>query len=107
MNDFTKTLIIAIVVSAVAVVLCLGIIYYIALNWSKLIRRVTPDRWAMPESEKTTWPQPRKSYESGFSSPMSSPVSSPRSSRMSTEPMLNKFTPYNNEPITPPRNVRT
>ncbi|KAI0128058.1 hypothetical protein F4776DRAFT_629082 [Hypoxylon sp. NC0597] len=103
MDDFPKTLIIAIVVSAVAVILFLGIIYYVALNWSKLIRRVTPDRWAMPESEKTTWPQPRKSYESGFSSPMSSP----RSSRMSTEPMINNFTSCHNEPITPPRNVRT
>ncbi|KAI1416983.1 hypothetical protein F5Y13DRAFT_153504 [Hypoxylon sp. FL1857] len=102
MDDFPKTLIIAIVVSAVVVVLTLGIIYYIALNWSKLLRRVTPDRWATPESEKA-WPQPRKSYESGFSSPMSSP----RSSRMSTEPMIGNFTSYNKEPITPPRNVKT
>ncbi|KAI1141902.1 hypothetical protein F5Y05DRAFT_209480 [Hypoxylon sp. FL0543] len=101
MDDFPKTLIIAIVVTAVVVVLVLGIIYYVALNWSKLLRRVTPDRWATPESEKTTWP--RKSYESGFSSPMSSP----RSSRFSTEPMINNFTSYNHEPITPPRNVKT
>ncbi|KAI1379588.1 hypothetical protein F4677DRAFT_337349 [Hypoxylon crocopeplum] len=102
MDDFPKTLIIAIVVSAVAVVVFLGLIYYIALNWSKLIRRATPNRWATPPSEKAAWPQPRKSDESDFVSP----ISSPRSSRMSSEPMISKFQSFNNEPITPPRNVK-
>ncbi|KAI0841233.1 hypothetical protein F5Y06DRAFT_293722 [Hypoxylon sp. FL0890] len=107
MDDFPKTLVIAIVVSAVAVVLVLGIIYYIALNWANLLRRVTPDRWATPESERATWPQPRKSFESGFSTPISSPIPSPRSSKMNPEQMINNFTPSNNEPVVPPRNVKT
>ncbi|KAI2621226.1 hypothetical protein GGR54DRAFT_639359 [Hypoxylon sp. NC1633] len=100
---FEKTLIIAIVVSVVAVVVFLGVIYFIALNWTKLIRRGTPDDgWATPPSEKSAWPQPRKSGESIFSSP----VSSPRSSRMSTDPNMNKFTSYKDVPITPPPNVK-
>ncbi|KAI1397568.1 hypothetical protein F4819DRAFT_77148 [Hypoxylon fuscum] len=105
-GDFAKTLIIAIVVSAVCVVIVAGLIYYIALNWSMLIRRATPNRWSTAsESEKVIWPEPRKSSESGFSSPIASPTSSPRSSRMSSDPFMNKFRAHHEEPITPPRNV--
>ncbi|XXG98922.1 hypothetical protein Hte_005254 [Hypoxylon texense] len=121
-GDFTKTFIIALVASAVAVVVFTGLIYYIALNWSMLIRRATPNRWASPPSEKTTWPQPRTSDESksdeskidfAHFSPVSSPSSSVRSSRGSNEPMLKKSEARHNdmliepvEPVTPPRSVK-
>ncbi|KAI1776663.1 hypothetical protein F4818DRAFT_411341 [Hypoxylon cercidicola] len=115
-GDFTKTFIIALVVSAVAVVVFTGLIYYIALNWAMLIRRATPKRWESPpsESEKTTWPQPRASDESkaGFthSSPISSRVSSWRSSRGSNEPIFKKSEASHNDmpidPVTPPRSVK-
>ncbi|KAI0388039.1 hypothetical protein F5Y04DRAFT_241547 [Hypomontagnella monticulosa] len=100
-DDFAKTLIIAIVVAAVVVVIVTGLLYYVATNWTKWLRRDTHDQYGIPPSEKA-WPQPRKSGESGFWSPMSSP----RSSRMSSEPMMQKFARYNDEPITPPRKAR-
>ncbi|KAI1102351.1 hypothetical protein F4804DRAFT_334360 [Jackrogersella minutella] len=99
---FAKTLVIAIVVTVVSVLAFFAIIYYIALNWSKIIRRATPDRWASPPSEKTVWPQQRTSGESYFSSP----IPSPRSSRMSGDPMSSNLKSFQDEPITPPRNVK-
>ncbi|KAI1660846.1 hypothetical protein F4813DRAFT_386256 [Daldinia decipiens] len=110
MADFTKSLIIGLVVCAVVVVISVCLIYYLALNWSKLVRRIAPNRWAEPQSEKAEWPQPRKSIETDFSptpSPTSSPRSSPRSSRMSTDPMIGHFKSHNDEPITPPPNVKS
>ncbi|KAI8965618.1 hypothetical protein F5Y11DRAFT_275178 [Daldinia sp. FL1419] len=106
MDDFPKNLIIGIVVCAVVVVVSIGLIYYLALNWSKLVRRVAPNRWAEPESEKAEWPQPRKSIETDFS-PSSSPTSSPRSSRMSTDPMIGHFKSHHDGQITPPPNVKS
>lgn len=119
-GDFTKTFVIALVASAVAVVVFTGLLYYIALNWSMLLRRATPNRWSSPPSEKTTWPQPRTSDESkiDFShfSPVSSPSFSLRSSRGSNEPMFKKSEAMHNdmlvesvepvEPVTPPRSVK-
>ncbi|OTB10554.1 hypothetical protein K445DRAFT_322902 [Daldinia sp. EC12] len=105
MDDFPKNLIIGIVVCAVVVVVSVCLIYYLALNWSKIVRRVAPNRWAEPQSEKTEWPQPTKSSEIDFS-PVSSPTSSPRSSRMSTDPMIGHSKAYDDEPITPPRNAK-
>ncbi|KAI1764279.1 hypothetical protein GGR53DRAFT_328495 [Hypoxylon sp. FL1150] len=113
-GDFTKTFIIALVCSAIAVVVFTGLLYYIALNWSSLIRRATPNRWQSPPSEKTTWPQPRTSEESkidfSYFSPVSSPASSLRSSRGSNIPMLKKSEAQHHdmliEPVTPPRSVK-
>ncbi|KAI6084446.1 hypothetical protein F4821DRAFT_242877 [Hypoxylon rubiginosum] len=117
-GDFTKTFIIALVCSAIAVVAFTGLLYYIALNWAKLIRIATPNRWRSPPSEKTTWPQPRTSdveSKGDFShfSPVSSPTSSVRSSRGSNEPMLKKSEAQHHDmliepvsPVTPPQSVQ-
>ncbi|KAI1470403.1 uncharacterized protein F4812DRAFT_456411 [Daldinia caldariorum] len=105
MDDFPKNLIIGIVVSAVVVVVSICLIYYLALNWSKLVRRVAPNRFAEPPSEKTEWPQLGKSVETDFS-PTSSSISSPRSSRMSPDPVISHFKSDDGEPITPPPNVK-
>ncbi|KAI0889262.1 uncharacterized protein GGS22DRAFT_69300 [Annulohypoxylon maeteangense] len=101
MAGFAKTLIVAIVVCIVVVVIVTGLLIYIALNWSKILRRVTPDRWASPPSEKSTWPEPRPSGEF-----VPSPISSTRSSRFSADPMMTKFTEGQGESITPPPNVK-
>ncbi|KAI1646020.1 uncharacterized protein F4817DRAFT_155286 [Daldinia loculata] len=105
MDDFPKNLIIGLVVCAVVVVVSVCLIYYLALNWSKVVRRISPNRWAEPQSEKAEWPQPRKSIETDFS-PTSSPTSSPRSSKMSTDPVIGHFKTHDDEPITPPSNVK-
>ncbi|KAI1386718.1 uncharacterized protein F4822DRAFT_324989 [Hypoxylon trugodes] len=99
MDDFPKTLIIAIVVSVIVVLVVFGLILYLALNWTRIVHRGRRNSW--PETEKA-WPQMSKSDESYYSSP----VSSPRSSRMSSEPMVNNFNAYDESPITPPRNVK-
>ncbi|KAI1460334.1 hypothetical protein F4805DRAFT_390856 [Annulohypoxylon moriforme] len=101
MAGFAKTLIVAIVVCIVVVVIVTALLIYIALNWSKILRRVTPNRFATPPSEKPTWPEPRPSSEF-----VSSPVSSTRSSRFSADPMMTKFTADHGETITPPPNVK-
>ncbi|KAI1206465.1 uncharacterized protein F4807DRAFT_232655 [Annulohypoxylon truncatum] len=102
MAGFAKTLIVAIVVCIIVVVVVTGLLIFIALNWSKILRRVTPDRWASPPSEKSTWPEPRPSSEIVSSSP----VTSTRSSRFSADPMMTKFTSEHGEGITPPPNVK-
>ncbi|KAI0844092.1 hypothetical protein F5Y00DRAFT_210956 [Daldinia vernicosa] len=105
MDDFPKNLIIGLVVCAVVVVVSACLIYYLALNWSKVVRRIAPNRWTEPQSEKAEWPQPRKSIETDFS-PTSSPISSLRSSRMSPEPMIGHVKSHHDEPIIPPPNVK-
>ncbi|KAI2607078.1 uncharacterized protein GGS25DRAFT_317699 [Hypoxylon fragiforme] len=112
MADFSKTLIVAIVASIVAVIAAFGLIYYLALNWTKLLRRGKPDPWDK-DAEKS-WPKPRKSGEANVSF-SSSPASSPRSSRMGDDPVTGSSSssklqePINgggSEPITPPRNAK-
>ncbi|KAI0007087.1 hypothetical protein F4779DRAFT_619969 [Xylariaceae sp. FL0662B] len=88
MDDFPRTLIIALVVSAIVVVVLTGLIYYLALNWARIARRIAPESWTTPPSEKARWPQSRESIETSTPSPASSPGSSPRWSKMSTDPML-------------------
>ncbi|KAI0172200.1 hypothetical protein GGR52DRAFT_549391 [Hypoxylon sp. FL1284] len=114
-GDFTKTFVVALVVSAIAVVAFLLIIYYVAQNWSRWVRRSAPNQFETPPSEKVTWPQPRESGEtkseiSPVVSPVSSPMSSLRSSRGSNDPILKKYDASHDdmaiEPVTPPRNVR-
>lgn len=85
MGGFETTLITAIVASVVSVLAFLGLTLVVALYWSSIARKIAPNRFAEPESEKA-WPS-SKSFETGSSvisgSPRSSPSppSSPRSSR--------------------------
>ncbi|KAI0900132.1 hypothetical protein F4806DRAFT_278883 [Annulohypoxylon nitens] len=100
MADFAKTLIVAIVVCIVVVLVVTALLIYIALNWAKIIRIVSRDRWT-PPSEKPTWPEPRPSSEFA-----PSPISSTRSSRFSADPMMTKFTTEHGQTLTPPPNVK-
>ncbi|KAI1504612.1 hypothetical protein F5X99DRAFT_20301 [Biscogniauxia marginata] len=99
MDDFPKNLIVAIVISVVAVAIGGGLIFLFALHWSRVVQSVTPESWKTPKSEKA-WPQSRGSVETGYtSSPVdsppqswstTSPTASPRSSGMSGATMLKK-----------------
>ncbi|KAI5865177.1 hypothetical protein GGS23DRAFT_413087 [Durotheca rogersii] len=103
MNDFTRTLVVGLVVSVVSVAALFGLIYFAATNWTRLLRRRDgPDRWPTPSSEKPAWPD---ATDSTFSS--STP--SPRASGMSTVPMVNgkpKGPNHPGEPVTPPPMAR-
>ncbi|KAI1369560.1 hypothetical protein F5Y08DRAFT_97167 [Xylaria arbuscula] len=96
MGGFETTLITAIVASVVSVLAFLGLTLVVALYWSSIARRVAPNRFREPESEKA-WPSSTKSFDAGSSvisgSPRSSPSppSSPRSSRMANaDPVMPK-----------------
>ncbi|TGJ83680.1 hypothetical protein E0Z10_g5055 [Xylaria hypoxylon] len=96
MADFTSTLTTAIVASIVSVLAFLGIVLVLALYWSRIVRRIAPNRFAEPMSEKS-WPSSRGSdtnsampAASARSSPIPSPTSSPRSSTITNDPMLPK-----------------
>ncbi|KAI1294516.1 hypothetical protein F5Y03DRAFT_399448 [Xylaria venustula] len=83
--SFESTLITAIVASIVAVLAVLGLILVLALYWTNIARRVAPNRFAEPMSEKS-WPSSSRSSQADSSiltaSPPSSPSNSPRSSRI-------------------------
>ncbi|KAI5926310.1 hypothetical protein F4810DRAFT_707918 [Camillea tinctor] len=86
MDDFPRNLIVAIVVSAIAVTIGGGLIFLFALHWARVVRKVTPESWHTPKSEKA-WPKSRDSVDTGSPvdspqswSPTSSAHSSPRSS---------------------------
>ncbi|KAI1755142.1 hypothetical protein F4782DRAFT_527867 [Xylaria castorea] len=90
MSSFESTLVTAIVAAIVSVLGFLGITIVIALYWSSIARRIAPNRFAEPVSEKS-WPSSRSSIEAHsamMSSPGSSPAPSPRSSRISNEQVL-------------------
>ncbi|GAW12218.1 hypothetical protein EKO27_g503 [Xylaria grammica] len=96
MAGFANTLITAIVASIIAVLGFLGIILVLALYWSNIVRRIAPNRFPEPMSEKS-WPSSRGSdvdssvlSASHGSSPIPSPRSSPRSSTISNDPVLPK-----------------
>ncbi|KAI3337800.1 hypothetical protein F4824DRAFT_500051 [Ustulina deusta] len=93
MAGFETTLITAIVVSIVAVLAFLGLVLVLALYWTNIARRIAPNRFVEPMSEKS-WPSSR-SFDADSamlsSSPQSSPSPSPRSSRIAgVDPVLPK-----------------
>ncbi|KAI0543065.1 hypothetical protein GGR58DRAFT_7636 [Xylaria digitata] len=92
-DGFASTLITAIVASVVSVLAFLGIILVLALYWSSIVRRIAPNRFAEPMSEKA-WPSPRGSDTDSAvlsgSSTIPSPRSSPRTSTISNGPVLPK-----------------
>ncbi|KAI1819847.1 hypothetical protein F4861DRAFT_525380 [Xylaria intraflava] len=81
-DDFAHTLIVAIVASILSVLGFLGLILVIALYWTNIARRIAPNRFVEPPSEKA-WPSSSESSDakSNMSSPSGpSPVPSARSS---------------------------
>ncbi|KAI0871251.1 hypothetical protein GGS24DRAFT_471966 [Hypoxylon argillaceum] len=89
MASFESTLITAIVAAIVSVLAFLALTIVVALYWTSIARRIAPNRFAEPMSEKA-WPSSRDSDHSAMlsSSPMSSLASSPRSSRAVNAPGL-------------------
>lgn len=87
MNDLITT----IVVTVVLVIVFGSLIFITAMYWTQILRKIAPNRWSEPMSEKTNqqWPQPpfshthKGSAESNLISPVSSPAQSPRSSQFS------------------------
>ncbi|KAK8034431.1 hypothetical protein PG993_009426 [Apiospora rasikravindrae] len=86
MNDLITT----IVVTLVLVIVIGSFIFVLAMYWTQILRKVAPNRWSEPMSEKTNqhqqWPQPyshKGSAESHLISPVSTPTPSPRSSQFS------------------------
>ncbi|KAI0489670.1 hypothetical protein F4859DRAFT_509256 [Xylaria cf. heliscus] len=79
MAGFESTLVTAIVAGIVSVVGFLGITIGLALYWSSIARRIAPNRFAEPMSEKS-WPSSRNSAETNSAILSSSPRSSPSSS---------------------------
>ncbi|KAI1202347.1 hypothetical protein F5X97DRAFT_319502 [Nemania serpens] len=80
MATFESTLITAIVASLVSVLAFLALTLVIALYWTSIARRIAPNRFAEPLSEKA-WPSLRNSTEVESAamlsnSPRSSPISS-------------------------------
>jgi predicted lipid-binding transport protein (Tim44 family) len=80
MADFTSTLITGIVASIVSVLAFLALTIVLALYWSSIARRLAPNRFKEPVSEKQQWPASRESIETTLSSRTPSSKSSPRSS---------------------------
>ncbi|KAH8167134.1 hypothetical protein CIB48_g1114 [Xylaria polymorpha] len=93
MAGFESTLITAIVAGIVSVLGFLGITIVLALYWSSIARRIAPNRFAEPMSEKSSWPSSRGSDENSAmlsGSPGSSLAPSPRSSKIVNDPVLPK-----------------
>ncbi|KAI1432599.1 hypothetical protein GGR50DRAFT_696870 [Xylaria sp. CBS 124048] len=74
MADITQTLVVAIVASILSVLGFLGLILVIALYWTNIARRIAPNRFIEPESEKS-WPSSTGS--SNTNSVLSSPSPAP------------------------------
>ncbi|GAP84921.1 hypothetical protein SAMD00023353_0802450 [Rosellinia necatrix] len=93
MAGFESTLVTAIVVSVISVLALLGLTLGLALYWSKIARRIAPNRFPEPMSEKS-WPASRGSdgTDSAILSatPGYSPAPSSRSSRIGDHPVLPK-----------------
>ncbi|KAI0445987.1 hypothetical protein F4803DRAFT_506251 [Xylaria telfairii] len=92
MAGFESTLVTAIVAGIVSVLGFLGITIVLALYWSSIARRIAPNRFAEPMSEKS-WPSSRSSDENSAmlsGSPGSSLPPSPRSSKIVNDPVLPK-----------------
>ncbi|KAI0117726.1 hypothetical protein GGR51DRAFT_499908 [Nemania sp. FL0031] len=95
MAGFESTLITAIVASIVSVLAFLALTLVIALYWTSIARRIAPNRFVEPMSEKA-WPGSRYSAETDSAMLSSSPgyspapTPSPRSSRIGTGPVLPK-----------------
>ncbi|KAI1259791.1 hypothetical protein F5Y18DRAFT_287190 [Xylariaceae sp. FL1019] len=88
-GGFSKDLIIGIVATVVSVILFFGLILVLALWWQSIARRVMPNRFAEPPSEKA-WPQSRYSTDTNLTM-MSSPNASPRSSAaLGSSPSIQK-----------------
>ncbi|KAI0544882.1 hypothetical protein F4679DRAFT_508328 [Xylaria curta] len=90
MAGFESTLITAIAASIASVLVFLGLVIALALYWTSIARRIAPNRFAEPMSEKS-WPSSRSSAETDsalMSSAGSTLTSSPRSSKISNEPVL-------------------
>ncbi|KAI0141842.1 hypothetical protein GGR57DRAFT_508916 [Xylariaceae sp. FL1272] len=81
----SKSLIVGIVATVVSVILFFGLILVLALWWQQIARRIAPNRFAEPPSEKA-WPQSRPSTDTNLTMMTSSPNSSPRNSAMSSSP---------------------
>ncbi|KAK8136335.1 hypothetical protein PG984_004275 [Apiospora sp. TS-2023a] len=84
MNDLITT----VVVTLVLVIVFGALIFITAMYWTQILRKIAPNRWSEPVSEKTQWPQQppysqKGSAEGHLISPVSTPAQSPRSSQFS------------------------
>ncbi|KAK9772175.1 hypothetical protein SCAR479_11184 [Seiridium cardinale] len=88
-GNFSGALITGIVVSIIVVLLIGGLILLAALHWRKLARKVAPNKFQTPHSEKA-WPKPPRKSSSDDSSTPSSNASSRAGSVRKSDPVISK-----------------
>ncbi|KAK7935726.1 hypothetical protein PG985_001221 [Apiospora marii] len=99
MNDLITT----IVVTVVLVLVFGSLIFITAMYWTQILRRIAPNRFSEPMSEKKNqqWPQGPNSHKGSADSHLISPVSSPGQS-----PRSSQFSDHSVSPITTPQASR-
>lgn len=99
MNDLITT----IVVTVVLVLVFGSLIFITAMYWTQILRRIAPNRFSEPMSEKKNqqWPQAPHSHKGSADSHLISPVSSPGQS-----PRSSHFSDHTASPIATPQASR-
>jgi predicted lipid-binding transport protein (Tim44 family) len=89
-GNFSGALITGIVVGIIVVTLIGGLIFFTALYWRDVARKVAPNKFQTPQSEKA-WPKaPRQSLEKIDSTASSSPTLSRQDSARKNGPAFSK-----------------